>query len=113
MRDCGTSCSRRVLIIEDNDDSRETLQSLLVEFGHRVEAAEDGLTGVARALELKPEVLLVDIGLPGLDGYGVARRVREALGETVFLSRSRATASPKIDASLSKRDSICISRSHS
>jgi signal transduction histidine kinase/CheY-like chemotaxis protein len=81
----GGPAGRHVLIIEDNEDSREMLQSLLEERGHHVDAAVDGPTGVARALELKPEVLLVDIGLPGMNGYGVAKRVREALGQSVFL----------------------------
>jgi len=77
--------SRRVLIIEDNEDSRETLQLFLEGCGHHVDAAEDGVTGVARAIELKPDILLVDIGLPGMDGYGVARHVREVLGQSVYL----------------------------
>ncbi len=76
---------RRVLIIEDNEDSREMLQCLLEKRGHQVSTAADGPTGVALALELEPEVLLVDIGLPGMDGYSVAKRVRKALGASVLL----------------------------
>jgi CheY-like chemotaxis protein len=53
--------------------------------GHDVDAVGDGLRGVARALEEHPDIMLVDIGLPGLDGYEVARRVRGALGAGVKL----------------------------
>lgn len=74
-----------VLIIEDNPDSRELLALLLERLGHRVYAAEDGPTGVETALRRRPDVLLVDIGLPGLDGYGVARQVRSELGHDVYL----------------------------
>lgn len=67
---------RRVLVVEDNPDSRATLQDLLSLEGHEVEAAEDGLQGVERALAWSPDIALVDIDLPVLDGYEVARRLR-------------------------------------
>jgi signal transduction histidine kinase len=70
--------SRTVLIVEDNVDAREMLEALCRGWGYRVELAEDGLAGVSRALALNPEVALVDIGLPGIDGYEVARRIRAA-----------------------------------
>lgn len=76
---------RDVLIVEDNEDSRELLAAMLKRRGHRVAAAPDGLTGVEVALARQPEVVLVDIGLPGLDGYAVARRIRSALGGAVYL----------------------------
>jgi signal transduction histidine kinase len=74
-----------VLIVEDNEDSRELLATILKKRGHKVFTAEDGPSGVEAALARKPRVLLVDIGLPGLDGYGVARKVRAALGREVYL----------------------------
>ena len=74
-----------VLVIEDNHDSRELLSMLLARRGHRVFTAADGPSGVEEARLRRPEVLLVDIGLPGLDGYGVARAVRELLGRDVYL----------------------------
>jgi PAS domain S-box-containing protein len=67
---------RTILVIEDNDDARESLRLLLESLGHRVLQAADGHQGVALALEHHPEVLLIDLGLPGLDGYEVARVVR-------------------------------------
>jgi signal transduction histidine kinase len=76
---------RRVLVIEDNPDGRETLRMMLEMWGHQVEVAADGQQGVEQALALRPEVALVDIGLPLLDGYEVARRVRAELGRDIFL----------------------------
>ncbi len=77
--------SRRVLLVEDNPDSREMLRFLLGLWGHHVEAAADGAQGLAKALDWRPEVAVVDIGLPQLDGYEVARRVRAALDGGVRL----------------------------
>lgn len=65
--------TRRVLIVEDNEDARETLRLLLELDGHDVEVAADGQKGLELAQSLVPDVLLLDIGLPGLDGYQVAR----------------------------------------
>jgi CheY-like chemotaxis protein len=77
--------SRRVLLVEDNPDGRETLRMLLRLWGHDVEVAKDGLGGVQKALDLKPDLAIVDIGLPFLDGYEVARRLRAAFGDKIFL----------------------------
>jgi signal transduction histidine kinase/ActR/RegA family two-component response regulator len=66
----------RILIVEDNLDGRESLRDLLEIWGHEVELAEDGAEGVEKALASQPDVALVDIGLPGLDGNEVARRIR-------------------------------------
>lgn len=76
---------RRILIIEDNPDGRETLRLLLQLWRHKVEVAVDGREGVAKALASKPDVALVDIGLPELDGYQVARQLRDALGPKIRL----------------------------
>ncbi|HEX4781491.1 MAG TPA: ATP-binding protein [Usitatibacter sp.] len=72
----GTSAQRSILLIEDNDDARETMQVLLELMGHRVEIARDGVTGLEKALALAPDIAIVDLGLPGLDGFEVARRMR-------------------------------------
>jgi PAS domain S-box-containing protein len=68
---------RRVLIVEDGADARESLRLLLEHAGHVVETAEDGPTGLAKLQAFRPEVALIDIGLPGLDGYALARLARE------------------------------------
>jgi len=65
-----------VLLIEDNDDGREMMATMLASFGYEVLQAADGIDGVNVALAQRPQVALVDIGLPGIDGYEVARRLR-------------------------------------
>ena len=65
-----------ILIIEDNMDAGESLADILRMYGHHVHVARDGRTGVALARELRPEVILCDIGLPDLDGYEVASTLR-------------------------------------
>jgi two-component system CheB/CheR fusion protein len=76
------------LIVEDNVDVRESLRALLELSGHEVHEAPDGPSGVERAVALRPDVALVDIGLPGLDGYDVARRIRSMpdCGRTVLVA---------------------------
>jgi CheY-like chemotaxis protein len=74
-----------ILIVEDNADAREVLRLVLERDGHRVAACADGLSGVERALAHKPDLMVVDVGLPGLDGFGVARKVRATLGHDVYL----------------------------
>jgi len=77
---------RRVLIVEDNADAREALRSLLELSGHEIYEAADGPHGVEQALALKPDMALIDIGLPSLDGYEVARQIRSAPGgRSIFL----------------------------
>jgi len=76
----GPERSRTVLIVEDNDDARESLRLLLETLGHRVIEAGDGPRGLALALHHRPEVVLVDLGLPGMDGYEVARALRATPG---------------------------------
>ena len=74
-----------IVLVEDNEDLREEMKELLEEMGHSVEAAEDGEAGVELILRRRPAIAFVDIGLPLLDGCGVATRVRAELG-----TRSRA-----------------------
>ncbi len=78
--------SRRVLIVEDNSDAQQALADLLEIWGHQVDTASDGLEGTRKALALRPEVALIDIGLPGIDGFEVARRIRQdAAGKALML----------------------------
>lgn len=78
--------SRRILVIEDNQDSRDGLCLLLEKSGHHVEEAGDGMSGVDKLLTLRPDIALVDVALPGLDGYAIAQAVRAAPGgDRIFL----------------------------
>jgi signal transduction histidine kinase len=70
----------RVLVVEDNRDAREGLRMLLEAWGHRVEEAGDGQRGLELALGSLPDVALIDVGLPVLDGYQVAQAIRRAPG---------------------------------
>jgi CheY-like chemotaxis protein len=69
-----------LLVIEDHDDSREALAALLEAHGARVRTASTGEAGIEIALEDRPDVVLCDLAMPGMDGYEVARRLRERLG---------------------------------
>jgi signal transduction histidine kinase/CheY-like chemotaxis protein len=75
----------RILVVEDHEELREGLRALLEEMGHTVVAARDGNEGIEAAIRDRPQVALVDIGLPVLDGYAFARRVRETLGRRPLL----------------------------
>ena len=68
----------RLLVVEDNADSREALRLLLESAGHEVHEADDGEAGIVQALRVLPDLALIDIGLPGVDGYEVARRLKAA-----------------------------------
>jgi len=65
-----------VLLVEDNDDTRDLMRALLELRGYRVACAADGPEGIAQGLAQRPDVAVVDIGLPGADGYMVAKRLR-------------------------------------
>ncbi|HKW91237.1 MAG TPA: MASE1 domain-containing protein [Methylomirabilota bacterium] len=79
-----TRIRRRVLVVEDNEDARQMLRHLLEQAGHEVYEAADGVAGLERTLALRPDAVVIDIGLPGLDGFEVARRIRAA-GESGVL----------------------------
>jgi CheY-like chemotaxis protein/anti-sigma regulatory factor (Ser/Thr protein kinase) len=67
---------RRVLIVEDHADTRQMLMLLIERDGHEVRGAADGLQAIVEAKAFDPDIVLLDIGLPGLDGYAVARELR-------------------------------------
>jgi len=78
--------SRRILVVDDNEDAAQTLGMLLELSGHEVHLAHDGEQAVAKARELQIDIALVDIGLPKLDGYGVAQAIRaEPSGKRMVL----------------------------
>jgi CheY-like chemotaxis protein len=81
----GDGQPRRIVIVEDNADVREMLRLKLHRLGHAVDAVADGVSGVTAIVDGKPDLALVDIGLPGLDGYEVATQVRQSLGPEVVL----------------------------
>ena len=76
---------RRILVVEDNDDAREMLREALALSGHEVSVARDGKSALALAARDVPEVALVDIGLPDMDGYELARRLRSSAGGSILL----------------------------
>ena len=79
------TAGRHVLLVEDQGDMRDVMARLLRSWGHRVETAATGPAGVEAALSARPDVALVDVGLPGLSGYEVAQRLRGALDGSIRL----------------------------
>ncbi|HEV3168289.1 MAG TPA: CHASE3 domain-containing protein, partial [Isosphaeraceae bacterium] len=80
----------RILIVDDNRDLARGLAKLLRLLGHETESAHDGPSGIEAVRAYRPEVILLDIGLPGMDGYEVARRLRmeEGLRDTLIIAIS-------------------------
>ncbi|MHB8899797.1 MAG: ATP-binding response regulator, partial [Thermoguttaceae bacterium] len=83
-----TGPALRALVVDDNVCAARILEMLLQELGHRVQMAHTGPTALAAAIEQRPDVILMDIGLPELDGFEVARRIRQqpALRDTVLVA---------------------------
>ncbi|HZP85599.1 MAG TPA: response regulator [Burkholderiales bacterium] len=72
--------AHRILVVDDNRDAADSLGMLLRMMGNEVHTAHDGLEAVGAAAAFGPDIVLLDIGLPKLDGYEVARRIREQDG---------------------------------
>jgi CheY-like chemotaxis protein len=72
----GRTRGRRVLVVDDNSDAADSLAELVQMFGHRAEVAYDGTAALEKARANPPDVMLCDLGLPGLTGYEVARALR-------------------------------------
>jgi two-component system cell cycle response regulator DivK len=68
--------SQRILVVEDTDDNRRILRDLLVSAGFDLAEATDGISGLEMAQAFRPHLIVMDIQLPRLDGYGLARRLR-------------------------------------
>ena len=75
----------RVIICDDNEDARHTMSLLVGMERHETRVCADGPSCVAIAREWRPHVGLIDIGMPGMDGYEVARQIRAALGNEILL----------------------------
>src|SRR5262245_4764161 len=75
----------RVLVVDDSPDTVRTLTLLLRRWGHEVATAEDGVAALTRADAFGPDAAVLDLGLPGLDGYEVARRLRARFGPGLLL----------------------------
>jgi DNA-binding response OmpR family regulator len=86
--------ARRILIVEDNQDTGDTLAELLRLHGHQVAVAVTGLDGLEQADHFKPEVVILDLGLPDVHGHQVARRLRESLADCLLIA-STAWGSPE------------------
>ncbi len=69
--------SRRILVVDDNLEAAEGLAEYLRTSGHEVRTAADGPSAIAEAARSRPEVVLLDVGMPGMGGHEVARRIRE------------------------------------
>jgi len=81
----GTESKLNILVVEDQPDAREALTMILQLEGHTVSSAPDGPEGLARLLAERPEVALLDLGLPGMNGFEIATRAREELGHGITL----------------------------
>jgi CheY-like chemotaxis protein len=75
-----STIAMRVLVVDDNVDSAEMLQTLLKTMGHEAGMVHDGQSALEAVDAQRPEVVLLDIGLPDMDGYEVARQIRERQG---------------------------------
>lgn len=80
-----SSASTRVLVVDDNEDAADSLATLLDVMGYEVRVAYDGPEAIVAADAFHPEVGLLDIGLPRLSGYDIARHIRSTRGEDVLL----------------------------
>ena len=89
------AAGRRVLVVDDSSDARSSLRVLLELWGHDVREAADGRAALELARAFRPQVVLLDLGMPLLDGYQVARRLRKTPGlEGTLLIAATAYAQP-------------------
>jgi CheY-like chemotaxis protein len=79
LEDRAPGAGRRVLVVDDNRDAADTLAAIMRAAGHQVQVAYAGEEAVETARIFRPDLVLLDIGLPGMNGYDVARKLREEL----------------------------------
>ena len=79
------TADKLILVVEDDFDLRQTILWTLKDEGHEVEEAADGGEAVERALQRKPALVLLDMGLPVIDGYGVATKLRSQYGDRILI----------------------------
>lgn len=91
-----SSVTRRVVLVEDNPDAREMMEALIAAFGYSVTTAANGDKGLELIINTMPDIAIVDIGLPGLDGLEVARRVRSKIGKGTKLIAMTGYSSPDV-----------------
>jgi CheY-like chemotaxis protein len=99
----------RVLVVDDNIDSAESIVKLLQLHGHDARCAFNGASALLMARQFEPDLILLDISLPDMDGYEVLRQLREqSPASRPFVAAVRVSDNRKIAGALGKRDSIII-----
>jgi DNA-binding response OmpR family regulator len=87
-----TEPSRAAVVIEDDDDVRDLLHAVLTGSGFRVHTAPAGLAGVEMVRQLMPDIVTLDVGLPDIDGFEVARRIRRFSSTYILIITARTSA---------------------
>jgi CheY-like chemotaxis protein len=82
----GTRVPERILVVDDNRDAADTLARLIRSFGHEVKTVYDGLTALEEVGEFEPDMALVDIGMPGLNGYETISQLRQRRGNVHLIA---------------------------
>ena len=93
--------ARRILVVDDNRDAADSAGMLLALWGHQVKVAYDGPTAIAVARDYQPELCLIDLGMPGMDGFSVASALRQEPG----LRDSRLIAMTGFDREIERKSS--------
>ena len=83
-----TRNKRKILLVDDNADATDMMEILLKRRGYIIRKANDGKSGISEALDFDPDIIILDLGLPDLDGYSVLKTIREKLGKRFFLALS-------------------------
>lgn len=94
---------KRIIVVDDNDDQVESLALLLTMMGHTVSLATSGPEAIERAVEFHPDIMLIDIGMPGMQGHEVARRIRAMPGMEKVLLVAQTGWGGDIDRELSRQ----------